>query len=143
MSVFGVVFFFTAEFVARFLMPQGGAAIEQSAHFIRVMALTFGFMGVHHVLWGTIRATGDTFTPMVLAILSFWAFRFPIGFILSRQVLFGKEGLWWSFPIGFVLTATVTYVWYLRLEMEGKGILIEEAGSGLMLDPAVAEDTLG
>jgi putative MATE family efflux protein len=143
MSAFGVGFFLTAEFVARFLMPKGGAAIEQSAHFIRVMALTFGFMGVHHVLWGTIRGSGDTFTPMVLAILSFWAFRFPIGFVLSRRMLFGREGLWWSFPIGFVLTAIVTYLWYVRLEMEGKSILKEEPESGLILEPAPAEEGVG
>lgn len=89
------------------------------------------------------RGSGDTFTPMVLAILSFWAFRFPIGFVLSRPTLLGQEGLWWSFPIGFVLTAIVTYLWYARLEMEGGGILKEEPEPGLMLQPAAAEEGVG
>jgi putative MATE family efflux protein len=139
----GVGLFFTGESVARFFMPQGGAAIGESAHFIRVMALAFGFMGVQHVLWGTIRGTGNTFTPMVLAILSFWAFRFPIGYVLSRPVMFGREGLWWSFPIAFILTAATTWFWYTRLELENRGVLNRRSEAALTFEPSPIEESAG
>jgi putative MATE family efflux protein len=119
----GVIAFVFATAIAAFLMPEGGAAIQQSAHFIRVMAFTFGFMGMQHVLWGALRGAGDTMGPMVLAWVSLWGVRFPLAYVLSRFTSLGSAGIWWAFPIAFVLSAAITALWYLKGGWRDKPLL--------------------
>jgi Na+-driven multidrug efflux pump len=53
-------------------------SFEQSAVFIRAVALTFGFIGLQHVLTGSLRGAGDTVAPIVVAMISLWLLGFPM-----------------------------------------------------------------
>jgi putative MATE family efflux protein len=109
----GAVLFCVATPFAAFIVPKGGRAIGQSATFIRIMAFTFGFIGVQQVLTGTIRGSGNTVAAMLLAIVSQWVLQFPLAYILSRHTALGSVGIWWSFAISNVVSAVVTALWFL------------------------------
>ena len=77
-------------------------------------AFTFGFIGLQQVLTGSLRGSGDTVAPMVLAIISLWVLQFPLAYVLSKHTGLGRHGIWWSFAVSNVLAASVTFAWFLR-----------------------------
>jgi putative MATE family efflux protein len=59
LSAFGLlVFLFPTQLVA-FFVPQDAAVIAEGAKFLRIMALSWGFMGAQFALTGVFRASGN------------------------------------------------------------------------------------
>ncbi|MFC4158925.1 MATE family efflux transporter [Chitinimonas lacunae] len=114
LSVFGVLIFALAGPVVRFFIPDDPAVIASGTTFLRIVAFSFGFMGLQLALIGVFRASGNTFVTMILALVSQWVLQFPLAFVLSRQTVLSTEGLWWSFPVTNILTAVITYAWFKR-----------------------------
>lgn len=110
----GVVMFFTANFWASVFIPDDHAVIVESAEFIRIMALTFGFIGIQQVLNGAFRGAGNTLAAMLLAVLSLWVLRFPLAYILSTHTILEQTGLWWAFPLSNIIAAVVAVLWFAR-----------------------------
>jgi putative MATE family efflux protein len=121
----GVILFFAARPLSAFFMPKAGEAIEQSAQFIRILAFTFGFIGLQQVLTGTLRGAGDTVAPMVLAIVSLWVLRFPLAYVLSHHTRLGAAGIWWAVAISIVASAVVTALWFARGDWKHRRLLEE------------------
>ncbi len=132
LSLIGAVFFVAAIPITAFFVPGETAVIAEGAHFIRLMALSFGFMGVQMVTSGTLRGAGATVSAMLLAIISLWVLRFPLALILSKGTALGAVGLWWAFPISNVLAGLIALLWLLggrwkHIRIEG----VERIGTDL------------
>lgn len=121
----GVPLFLAAEPLARFLIPEGGAAIEKGAAFIRILCFAFSFIGLQQVIAGTLWGAGNTATAMVLALVSQWVFQFPIAFVLSQCTGLGPAGIWWAHPISAVLSAVVALLWFMRGDWKRTNLLEE------------------
>ncbi len=109
----GILLFVFAKQVSAFFVPSEPELIAMSSLFIRIMALTFGFIGIHMVVFGTLKAAGKTTLSMFLAIFQI-ILLFGIGFVLS--VLFGlKElGIWIAYPASNTLMLGVALYFYFR-----------------------------
>jgi Na+-driven multidrug efflux pump len=80
--------------------------IEAGATVVRIMALSFGLSGAQMGLAGAFRGAGDTFVPMLLAILGTWVLQIPMAWLLAHYTILGSTGLWLSYPLsGAVITA--------------------------------------
>ncbi|HEY2881099.1 MAG TPA: MATE family efflux transporter [Pirellulales bacterium] len=118
--IFGVlvtaslIFYFAAQPVTEFFIPKGGEAIDESVVFIRIISVSFGFIGLQQVLTGTLRGAGDTFAPMLLAIISLWVLRFPLAYVLSKHTQMGAAGIWWAVTISIIASAVLAFIYYLR-----------------------------
>jgi putative MATE family efflux protein len=121
----GVFFFFTGRGFSVLLMPQGGAAIDESAELIRIVAFCFPFLGLQQVLTGTFRGAGDTVAPMLLAIISLWVLRFPLAYVLSKHTALGANGIWWAVTISIMASAILAGIWFLRGDWKRKKLLDE------------------
>jgi putative MATE family efflux protein len=110
----GVLFFLFATPVVRLFVPDAPAVIADGSHFLRIMALTFGFIGIQVVMGGALAGAGNTLASMALSILSFWVLRLPFAVVLSRFTSLGADGIWWAFPISNVLAAAAAITWFLR-----------------------------
>jgi Na+-driven multidrug efflux pump len=121
----GLLFFFIARPVTAFLMPQGGEAIDETVTLIRILTICFGFVGVQQVLTGTLRGAGDTFAPMLLAIISLWILRFPLAYVLSKHTSLGAVGIWWAVAISIMASAILATIYYLRGDWKRKRLLDE------------------
>ncbi len=121
----GIVLFFVGWRLSEFLMPQGGPAIDESATFIHVIALSFGFIGLQQVLTGTLRGAGDTIAPMVMAIASLFVVRFPLAWMLSTRTSLGANGIWWAVAISIVVSAVITGIYFLRGTWKTRRLLDE------------------
>lgn len=106
-----IVFIFAPQIVATFI-PGEYATIESGALFLRVMALTFGFIGMQLTLNGVFVGSGNTIISMTLAIVSLWVLRFPLGYVLAKHTEMAEIGIWIAFPVSNIAAALATWVWF-------------------------------
>lgn len=95
----GILIFIFARTLSAFFIPGEEAAIATSTLFIRIISLTFGFIGVQQVLNGTFRGSGNTSYAMAVSLVAVWLIQFPSAYLLSRYTNLGETGIWWSFAI--------------------------------------------
>ena len=110
----GVLCFLFAMPLIRFFVPSAADVIAGGTQFLRLMALSFGFIGLQQALGGAFRGSGNTFNTMILAMVSLWVLQFPIAYILSKHTALGETGLWWAFPIANVTIGCVAALWFAQ-----------------------------
>lgn len=117
----GILMYFFAVPITAFFIPNDPDVIEDAAYFIKIMAPSFGLLGVQQVLNGVFNGAGFTKASMLISILNLWIIRFPVAFILSHRTDLSYEGIWWAFPISNAIAALAAFIyfkqgyWKLRL----------------------------
>ena len=86
----GAVMFWFARPLAALFVPYSPPVITECALFIRIMAFTFGGIGLQRVITGTLRGAGNTMSAMLLTLVSTWVIQFPLAYILLRAHLAGR-----------------------------------------------------
>ncbi len=108
----GIILFIVAEPLTAFFIPNDPDVIRDGALFIKIMAPSFGLLGVQQVMNGTFNGAGFTKASMLISIMSLWVVRFPLAYVLSYNTSLGYEGIWWSFPISNLIAAIAGYVYF-------------------------------
>jgi len=124
----GIIIFFLAEKLAAVFIPGELDTIKSSALFIRIMSLTFGFIGIQMALSGAFRASGNTAISMILSVISLWILRFPLAYILSNHTGLLEVGIWIAFPVANVSAAIIAMIWFAQGTWKKKDLLEEVAG---------------
>lgn len=135
----GVGAFVWARPLVAAFVPGEPVVIETGATFLRIMALSWGFIGVQQVLGGAFSGAGRTFVAMALAIVGLWVIRFPLAFVLSERTDLGLDGIWWAFPVSNVLAAALAVGWFVHRIRRHP---VEDDADRLVEERAVAESTL-
>jgi putative MATE family efflux protein len=112
-TVGGLLLFIFARPLATLFVPGSEDAIAESAHFLRIISLPLGCIGLQHTISGTLRGAGNTMAAMVLTIVSAWVIQFPLAYIMSRHTPLGIDGIWWSHSITMVVSAIVSVLWFV------------------------------
>jgi Na+-driven multidrug efflux pump len=100
--------------IVRFFVPEDPAVIREGAVYIRIVAWSFGFIGLQFALMGVLRAAGEMIPAMVISLVSQWGLQIPLAFALSRHTSLGIDGVWWSSPVANIATAIVAAIWFAR-----------------------------
>lgn len=108
----GIIMFIFAVPLTAFFIPNDPEVIRDGALFIKIMAPSFGLLGVMQVLNGTFNGAGFTKASMLISILSLWIVRFPLAYILSYNTSLSYEGIWWSFPISNLIAAIAAFTYF-------------------------------
>lgn len=108
----GILMYLFAEPLTAFFIPNDPEVIEDASLFIKIMAPSFGLLGVQQILNGVFNGAGFTKASMLISILSLWIIRFPLAFLLSHKTSLGYEGIWWSFPISNLLAALAAFTYF-------------------------------
>lgn len=114
LSGFGVLAFLFAHPVVAFFVPRDPGVIDEGAHFIRVMALSWGCLGIQFAISGMFRASGNMVINMMLTIVSQWVIQLPVAYVLSKHTSVGPDGIFWSVPITNVATAVIMGAVFLQ-----------------------------
>lgn len=112
LSGVGLIFFFFAENITAFFVPDDPQVIRDGALFIKIMAPSFGLIGLQQVMNGVFNGAGFTQASMLLSIFSLWIIRFPVAFMLSNKTDLGAVGIYWAFPISNLLAAVTGFIYY-------------------------------
>lgn len=108
----GLLLFFFAEPVTRFFVPNDPQVIKDGALFIKIMAPSFGILGVQQVLNGVFNGAGFTQASLLITVFNLWMVRFPLAFLLSQNTDLEEVGLWWAFPISNILGGLIAFVYF-------------------------------
>lgn len=137
LSLIGILFFIFAEHISAIFIPGETETIQSSALFIKIMALTYGFIGIQMALNGAFRGSGNTVISMVLSIISLWVLRFPLAYILSKHTSLSEIGLWVAFPVSNIIAALIAIVWFIEGSWKKKNITEE-----IKLKRATSKETI-
>lgn len=114
LEAFGIVVFFAAEPLVRFFVPSDPQVITAGAIFLRIIAFSWGFIGLQFCLTAVFRASGNMVMTMMLTLISQWVLQFPIAYILSKHTAMGINGIWWSIPIANVAMGIIVVLIYMN-----------------------------
>ena len=125
LTIIGIIMFLFAKQISTIFIPGETDTIQSSSLFIRLMSLTFGFIGIQMALNGAFRGSGNTLISMTLSIFSLWFLRFPIAYFLSNYTYLNEVGVWMAFPIANIIATLVTVIYFMRGTWEKKKITEE------------------
>lgn len=137
LSLVGLIVFIFAPHLVRFFVPSDPEVIQQGTVFVRIMSLSFGFLGVQMSLSGVFRASGNMMVPLLFSVISLWVLQFPTAYILSKHTTLHEIGIWWAFPVSYVLTALLTVMWFLRGDWKHKRLISEEEATEVLVENTV------
>ena len=140
LSVIGILSFVFAPYFVAFFVPNDDAIISLGTTFVRIMSLSFGFMGIQLALTGVFRASGNMVTTMIIAFVSQWVLLLPTAFILSKHTSLEVNGLWWAFPISNILISIITIALYLKGDWKKKNLLDKNPLVKVVTDEIIAEE---
>jgi len=136
----GAVVWFVAEPVVG-LFTADPRVVAVGADFLRIVAPSFGFIGVMRSYTGGFRGAGKTLTAAALAVTMLGVVRLPVAWVVSRPVtmpawlstgLFGvsetlgravvdvlafslaEQGIWLAFDVSNVIAAALAFTWFMR-----------------------------
>ncbi|MGB0165557.1 MAG: MATE family efflux transporter [Luteibaculum sp.] len=114
LSVIGIIFFLWSEPLVRTFLNAEDDVVAMGSSFMRIVALSFGFMGAQLAFIGALRGSGNTVASMLLTIIGIWLIQFPFAWFVSQIEGIDELGLWWSFPVSYVLPGILTFWWFKR-----------------------------
>ncbi len=85
-------------------------AIPVAQHIQRLATWNFILFGVTFTLFGTVRANGAVWPPLIILIVSLIPFR--LGTALFLRPIFGPDAIWLSFPASSAVTMTLAIAYY-------------------------------
>ena len=134
----GIISFFAAPYLVAFFVPNDRNVIEHGAVFLRIMALSWGAIGIQFSLAGVLRASGNMVVAMVLTLVGQWVLQFPLAYVLSVHTALGERGIWIAFPVSNVIMALITLGVYAKGDWKRKRLAEPEA----VLAEQVVEETI-
>lgn len=112
LTAVGLLMFAFAEPLTAFFVPNDPQVIRDGSLFIKIMAPSFGLLGVQQVLNGVFNGAGFTKASLLISVFALWIIRFPTAFVLSNNTDLAFEGIWWAFPISNFIAAIVAFTYY-------------------------------
>ncbi|MCX6736445.1 MAG: MATE family efflux transporter [Candidatus Parcubacteria bacterium] len=137
LTVVGIFCFVFAPRLVSFFVPNDPEVIGQGAVFLRIIALTFGFLGLQMSLSGVFRASGNMMVPLLFSVVSLWVFQFPVAYLLSKHTSLHEIGIWWAFPVSYVFTALLAVVWFLKGDWKHKRLISEEEATEVLVENTI------
>lgn len=137
LSLVGIFCFIFASSLVKFFVPNDAEVIRQGTVFVRIVAFSFGFLGMQMSLSGVFRASGNMMVPLLFSVVSLWVLQFPIAYILSKHTILGALGIWWAFPISYILTALLAVAWFTKGDWKNKRLIEEEDATEVMVESTI------
>jgi len=102
------------------MFTQNPEVISIGSLYVRIQAITYGFIGLSIVLGRGFSGAGDTLPPMVSTGISLICFCLPTVIILAN--LFGLVGIWIGIAASNFVQATMMAFWFLRGKWKEKEV---------------------
>lgn len=140
LSLVGLAAYLGAPLIVSFFIPEDPAVIAEGAHFIRIMCLAWGCIGVQLCIVSAFRASGNMLIAMVIALVSQWMVQFPLAYVLSKHTTLHADGLWWSFPATNIIVALVSVCWFARGSWKETRLTEEDRLTTKVAQEAIVEE---
>ncbi|MDZ7775552.1 MAG: MATE family efflux transporter [Bacteroidales bacterium] len=121
----GVIIIFKNELMMLFTDDPEVVAI--GAEYLVIVSSFYLVFSTLFIFGGVMRGAGDTLMPMFFTLISLWAIRIPVAYLLSAEV--GITGIWWATPIGWFTGMTMSVIYYLTGRWKRKVVVKHEKSS--------------
>ena len=111
LSILGGIFALLASQIIA-IFNNDPQVIQVGTKLLRVLGISFGFLGVRIVLGGSFRGAGNTVIAMILAGFSLFGLRIPITKFLADILNWQSDGIWWGIAIATMLSALLSTIWF-------------------------------
>jgi putative MATE family efflux protein len=140
LTTVGFISYLGAFRIAAFFVPKDTAVIQEGGRFLRIVSLSFGFMGVQLAFAGVFRAAGKMTAAMTLAVISQWVLQFPIAYMLSKHTSLGATGIWYAFPVANVGVAILALAWFLKGDWKQGKLTVSQKQTDAVTEEILAEE---
>jgi Na+-driven multidrug efflux pump len=93
-------------------MGSNSPALPIARHIHQLATWNFLLFGVTMVLFGTVRANGAVWAPLIILAIGLVPVRF--GFIFVTRAWLGADALWLSFPASALINLLLSLGYYLQ-----------------------------
>ncbi|MFC6838172.1 MATE family efflux transporter [Halomarina ordinaria] len=111
LSALGVVVWVAAQPIAS-VFSGDPEVVAVAVEFLRVVAVSFGGIGIARAYTGAFRGAGKTLNAAVVSIVVLGVLRLPIA--VAGAFAIGRVGIWVGFAVSNLLGALLAYGWYRR-----------------------------
>src|SRR6056297_1259891 len=98
MSLLGIILFVEPEFIIR-VFNDAPQVVKLGTDYLRIVALTFGFLGAMYVGNGVFKGAGKTVPPMIVSSTTLWLFRLGLAYLFITAFSMSQIALWWAVAI--------------------------------------------
>ncbi len=102
----------------------GSPAVHVAQHINLIVTWGLILFGATMILFGTVRANGAVWGPLVILAISMFPVRLGIALLLDP--VWGADALWWSFPLGSIMNLLLAVLYYLYGPWRRGGLLVVE-----------------
>lgn len=107
------VFLVLADPIVRLFTPEEAVA-RYAAEALRIVSLGFVLYAYGMVCLQAFNGAGDTKTPMLVNLGSFWFFKIPLAYVLAKGLGIGPRGVFVAVALAYSAQAAVAYVLFRR-----------------------------
>ena len=114
MAFAAILFITIPTWIARIFSPDP-RVIRIGVTLLLVAAAFELFDGIQTVATGALRGLGDTHTPMITNLVSYWVIGLPVGYALCFHFGWGAVGMWIGLCLGLILIGSILlFMWNQR-----------------------------
>jgi len=111
LGLIGIIFFlFPAYFIELFTDDQG--IVVNGIQALKIISCGFIFYGMGMVLLNSINGAGDTQTPTLLNLISFWIVEIPVAYLLAIQFGWDQKGVFYAIIIAEAVLTLIALYWF-------------------------------
>jgi len=119
MAFIGIIYIVLANFIMR-AFTQDPEVVRIGIVYVRIQAITYGFIGLSIILGRGFSGAGDTLPPMVFTGISMIVFCLPAAIVMANWL--GIIGIWISIAASNVVQAAMMAFWFLRGKWKEKEV---------------------
>lgn len=110
MSLLGIILFVEPKFVIK-IFNDAPEVVKLGSSYLRIVALTFGFLGAMYVGNGVFKGAGKTVPPMMISTSSLWIFRLGAAYLFVTVFSMSQPGLWWAVALSHLGGSLMGLTW--------------------------------
>ncbi|GAB7086522.1 MATE family efflux transporter [Marinifilum fragile] len=111
LGLIGIIFFlFPAYFIELFTDDQG--IVVNGIQALKIISCGFIFYGMGMVLLNSINGAGDTQTPTLLNLISFWIVEIPVAYLLAIHFAWNQNGVFYAIIISEAILTLIALYWF-------------------------------
>ena len=106
------MFIFADELMRIFTEDAGIIAVGVSC--LQIVSVTYIFFAFGMVSVQAFNGAGDTKTPTIINLISYWIFQIPLAYILAKPLGFGANGAFIAIAIAQTILALISMIWFRK-----------------------------
>lgn len=115
LTIVGLLSIIFSTQISQIFLPNSPEAILETANYINIIALAFGFLGIQTIIIGAIRGTGATKTAMLLSLIYLTS---TIIFTWIMPIFMQHQGIWWAQNTSIIITLIIGLIIIKRFNWE-------------------------